>query len=145
MSPEKDIQIIESQPSVKLWGEDLDEIQKHKVYRGKFVMTHDGRLFAKLYPKSVWETIEFFHDMLVKELGVKDPESHDVKELIIGGGKIEVELVDDYAECRLWGKSTIYGDYDPPEVDVAALETEVQESFDLDDMPVSVMFDYEEV
>ena len=144
MSVEKDIHIIENLPAVKIWGEDLDEIKQTKAYKGKFVITHDGRLFVKLYPLNEWNNIEFFHDMLVKELGVKDPESHDVKEIVVGGGKIAVELLGGHAECRLWGKSTIYGDYDSQEVNVSALETEVQEAFDLDDMPVQIIPDDEE-
>ena len=144
MSPESDLKIIQSQPSVKLWGKDLDEIERHKAFKGKFVMAVDGRLFAKLYPKSKWDSIELFHDMVVADLGVGDPESMDVKEQIVGGGKIEVELMDGFAECRLYGKSTIYGDYESDTVNKEALEDEIQDVFGLDDMPVSVIADYEE-
>lgn len=144
MPPESDLKIIQSQPSVKLWGKGLDEIEKHKVFKGKFVMSDDHKLFAKLYPKSEWDGIDLFHDMVVADLGVNNPESMDVKEVIVGGGKIEVELVENHLECRLWGKSTIYGDYDSSHVDTGALEHEIQDVFNLDDMPVQVIPDYEE-
>jgi len=144
MSPEKDLQIIESQPPIKLWGKHLDEIERHKAFKGKFVMTDDHKLFAKLYPKSEWDDVELFHDMVVADLGVNDAESMDVKEVIMGGGKIEVELLEGHVECRLWGKSTIYGDYDSSHVDAKALEDEIQNVFNLDDMPVQVIPDYEE-
>ncbi len=141
---ESDLQLIEEQPLVKLWGEGIDEVQSHKVYKGKFVVTDDRRLFAKLYPKSEWDNIELFHDMVVKELGIKEPESMDVKEVIVGGGKIEIELIENHVECRLYGKSTIYGDYESGDINVSALENEIRETFDLDEMPVSIVPDFEE-
>lgn len=144
MSDAKDIHLIETQPAVRVWGEDLDDLKSVKHYKGKFVMTEDGRLFAKLFPKSTWDSIEFFHDMLVSDLGVQDPESMEVKELIVGGGKIELMLVEGHLECRLYGKSTIYGDYNANAVDPAALEEELQEVFEVDEMPVSVVRDFEE-
>ena len=140
----KDLKIIEDQPPVKIFGEHFDEIKKIKAYKGKFVTTEDGKLFAKLYPKSDWDNMEFFHDDLVGELGVKDAKSMDVKEVVVGGGKIEIELINDYVECRLWGKSTVYGDYNPENIDVAAIETEIKEIFDLDKTPILVVPDFEE-
>lgn len=139
-----DLKIIQSQPSLKIWGEHLDELEKYKVFKGKFVMTDDHKLFAKLFPKSEWDGSAFFHDMLVEELGVNTPKSMEVQERIIGGGKMEVELVGNHLECRLWGKSTIYGDYESSHVDTEALEHEIQDVFNLDDMPVQVIPDYEE-
>lgn len=144
MSAENDLEIIESQPPVKIWGEDFEDIDSIKAYKGKFVMTEDGKLFAKLYPMSEWGNIELFHDMVVSELGVKDAESMDVKDMIIGGGKIEIELIENHIECRLYGKSTIYGDYDADAVDITALEMEIREVFELDEIPVLVIPDYEE-
>ena len=88
--------------------------------------------------------MSFFHDDLVGGLGVKEAESMDVKKVIAGGGKIEIELVDDYVECRIYGKSTVYGDYDPDEIDTSALEDEIRDVFGLDEMPVLVVPDYEE-
>lgn len=140
----KDLKIIEDQPPVKIFGEHFDEIKKIKAYKGKFVTTEDGKLFAKLYPKSDWDNMEFFHDDLVGELGVKDAKSMDVKEVVVGGGKIEIELINDYVECRLCGKSTVYGDYNPENIDVAAIETEIKEIFDLDKTPILVVPDFEE-
>jgi hypothetical protein len=138
-----DIAILDDLPPVRIWGESLDEIDQQKVYRGKFVVTSDGKFFAKLYPAREWEGIEFFHDMLVRELGVKAAESMDVKEAIVGGGKIDLELTSDGVECRLFGKSTIYGDYDPLALDTEAIASEIQEVFDLGDTPVEVIPDYE--
>lgn len=144
MSAEHDLEIIETQPLVKLWGESLDELDSIKRFKGKFVMTGDGKFFAKLYPESEWETCGLYHDMVVRELGVGDPESLDVKDVVIGGGKIAVELLDNRVECRLWGKSTIYGDYDPEHVPSKALLNKLREVFDLDETPIEVIRDYEE-
>ena len=107
------------------------------------MVTFDGKFFAKLYPLKEWDSIEFFHDMLVRELGVNDPEGMDVKEAVVGGGKIDLELLPEYAECRLYGKSTIYGDYDPLTINSEAIANELQEVFDLGDMPVHVIVDHE--
>jgi len=144
MSAESDISAIEEQPPVRLWGEGFDEIEDLKAFKGKFVVTNDGKFFAKLYPKAEWENIELFHDMVVSDLGVDDPKSMDVKEVIVGGGKIEIQLKNDIVECKLYGKSTIYGDYDPDAIDIPALEFEIRNVFDLDEIPVTVMADLEE-
>jgi hypothetical protein len=61
----------------------------------------------------------------------------------VGGGKIEFELMPEYAECRLHGKSTIYGDYDPLTINSDSIENELQEVCDLGDKPVHVIADYE--
>lgn len=144
MSVESDLSVIEEQPLAKLWGDGFDEFQDLKAYKGKFVVTNDGKFFGKLYPKSDWENVELFHDMVVSDLGVEDPKSMDIKEVIIGGGKIEIELKNDLVECRLYGKSTIYGDYDPDAIDISALEFEIRNAFDLDEISVAVMTDLEE-
>ena len=88
MSSERDLKLIEAQPPVKLWGEDLDEIEEHKVYKGKFVETEGGKIFAKLFPKSDWDNIEFFHDMLVKELGVKDVPGNQESQIAVCAGLV---------------------------------------------------------
>ena len=144
MSSENDLLVIEEQPQIKIWGKNFDEFDDIKSFKGRFVVTSDGKLFAKLYPKAEWDNIEIFHDMIVNELGVADPKSFDVKEVIIGGGKIEIELKDDHVECHLYGKSTIYGDYEPEAVDAAALEYEIRNVFDLDEIPINVTADLEE-
>ncbi|MBN2096685.1 hypothetical protein JW752_04825 [Candidatus Peregrinibacteria bacterium] len=144
MSAATDIAVIEDQPRTKLWGEDLDDFKAIKAYKGKFVLSDEGQFFAKLFPKREWDSVSFFHDDLIRELGVKDAKSMDVKEVIIGGGKIEIELFDDYAECRLYGKSTVYGDYNPNDIDTTALETEIRDTFELGDEPVLIVPDFEE-
>ncbi len=144
MTASTDIAAIEDHPRVKLWGEGLDDFKKIKAFKGKFVLSDEGQLFAKFFPKKKWDSVSFFHDDLVRELGVKDAKSMDVKEVIIGGGKIEVELVDDYVECRLYGKSTVYGDYNPDDIDTTAFEEEIRDTFGTGDMPVLVVPDFEE-
>ena len=144
MSVESDLSVIEEQPPAKLWGEGFDEFQDLKAYKGKFVVTNDSKFFAKLYPKAEWENVELFHDIVVSDLGVDDPKSMDIKEIIIGGGKIEIELKNDIVECRLYGNSAIYGDYDPDAIDTSVLEFEVRNVFDLDEIPVKVITDLEE-
>lgn len=138
-----DLAILDDLPRAKVWGEDLEDIEPNRSYCGRFVVTSDGKFFAKLFPPTGAEGDQFFHDMLVRELGVKDPESMDVKEVVTGGGKIEVRLMTESAECRLYGKSTVYGDYDPATIDTEAVAQEVQEAFDLADLPVNVITDYE--
>jgi len=141
---QQDIAIIASQPLVKIWGEDFDEIKNIKFYKGKFVVTEDGQFFAKLYPKKEWDNINFYHDLLVRELGVDDPENMDVKEIVIGGGKIIIEFIENHIECRLYGKSTIYGDYKPTDIDLKAVGMELKEVFGLDEIPVTINPDWEE-
>lgn len=143
MSIERDLEIIEDQPFVKILGEDFDHLTEFRIYKGKFVMTDDGKFLAKLFPKSEWDEIEFFHDMIIEELGIQDAKNMDIKEVVVGGGKIEVELFDTFAECRLYGKSTIYGEYDPASVNSELLGIEIQEVFDLDDLPISVYPDFD--
>lgn len=143
MTSPRDLVLITDLPVVKIWGEDLDLFGDIKSYRGKFVVTADGKFFAKLYPKKTWERIEFFHDTMVKELGVKDAESMDIKEVITGGGRIDVDLLKDSVECRLYGKSTVYGDYEPELIDTEALANELQDVLNIDDLPVQVISDYE--
>lgn len=144
MPSARDLAILEDLPPVKIWGESLDDIGTLKSFRGKFVVTDDGKFFAKLYPAPEWDGIEFFHDMLVRELGVKGAESIDVKEVIVGGGKIDLDLQAGTVKCRLHGKSTVYGDYDPFALDTDAIAIEIQEAFDLGDIPVDVVTDYEQ-
>ena len=144
MSASKDIAMIEDQPRVKIWGEGFDEFKKIKAYKGKFVISDEGQIFAKLFPKAEWENVSFFHDDLVGELGVKDTKSMDVKAVIMGGGKIEIEAIEDYVECRIYGKSTIYGDYNSNDIDTSAIEDEIRDVFELGDTPVLVVPDFEE-
>ena len=143
MSSNRDLAVLDRLPPVKVWGERLDEFDLLKSYRWKFVVTADGKFFAKLYPASDWDNIQFFHDNLVQELGIKDAESMDVKEVIVGGGKIELQLLPKSVECRLYGKSTIYGDYDPLTIDTDILANEIQEICELEDQSVDVIADYE--
>ena len=138
-----DLAILHHLPNVKIWGDSLDEAEDLKSYRGKFVVTADGKFFAKLVPTADWDSVSFFHDTMVKDLGVKDPESMDVKDVIVGGGKIEIKLDDDHAECRLHGKSTVYGDYDPMAIDTESITTELEEVMDLGDRVVEVIPDHE--
>ena len=143
MSASEDIAVIESQPRVKIWGEGFGEFKKTKVYKGKFVITDSGKVFVKLFPKKDWDKVSFFHNQLVEEVGVKNLEGKDMKNLIIGGGKMEIEFIEDYVECCLYGKSGIYGNYNPDDIDTSAIEDEICDVFGLGDMSVLVIPDFE--
>ena len=122
---------------VKIWGDKLDQIAEIKVYKGKFVIKRDGEFFAKLFPKSEWDGASFFHNMILEALGIANSQSPEVMAQVEGGGKMEVELYDDHAECILYGKSTIYGRYNPEDVDVQKLEEAVKDIFHLE-VPVVI-------
>ncbi len=138
-----DLKIVDSLPQIKIWGEDFDKIGNLRFYKGKFVVIDDGKFFAKLFPLSKWDSIEFFHDMLIRELGVNDARSMDIKNVVMGGGKVEVELMDDYIECRLYGKSGIYGNFDSNSIDMNLLENEIRNVFNIDEIPVNIVPNYE--
>jgi len=128
---------------VKIWGDSLEDIAEIKAYKGKFVLTTDGKFYAKLFPKDKWDGSAFFHNMILEELGVENTQSPEVKATVAGGGKIEVELVGDHAECRLYGKSTIYGYYNPDDIDTTKLEECLKEVFHLE-IPISVIPSFQE-
>ncbi len=130
-------------PKTKIWADEPVDLGKVKAYKGKFVMTDEGKFFAKLFPKEEWDGSAFFHNMVLEEMGVQNAQAPSVMKEVPGGGKIEVEMMDDYAEVRLYGKSTIYGRYNPEMVDAGAVEGVVREMFELIDLPVLVIPDYE--
>lgn len=132
-------------PAIKIWSDEPTDLKKVKFYKGKFVITQDGKLFAKLFPQKEYDGSKFFHNMVLEEMGVKDAESAAVKKEVAGGGKMEVELLDDYVEVRLYGKSSIYGPYSADNVDIGELEELVRVMFELDDEPVLVIPDFEEL
>lgn len=144
MSVESDLEVISELPMVKIWGEAFDEIDELKAYRGKFVVTDDGKFFAKLFPMEEWDQVQLFHDMVVNDLGVEDPKSMDIKDVVTGGGKIDIEAKNGRLECRLYGKSVIYGDYEPDLIDEEALRIEIREVFDYDEVPVHIDSDAED-
>jgi hypothetical protein len=49
--------------------------------------------------------------------------------------------MDDYAEVRLYGKSSIYGPYDPDRIDIAEVEGVIRTMFELIDLPILVIPD----
>ena len=106
-------------------------------------MTQDGKFFAKLFPMEEWDGSSFFHNMILEEVGIANSQSSAVLKEVPGGGKIEVEMMDDYVEVRLYGKSTIYGHYNPEAVDIGEIEAVIREMFELIDLPVLVIPDYE--
>ncbi|QQR83834.1 hypothetical protein IPJ72_01335 [Candidatus Peregrinibacteria bacterium] len=75
------------------------------------------------------------------ELGVSNPKSIDVKEVIIGGGKIEVEWVHNHMVCRLGGKSTVYGDHDSGSLPLEEIEQEIQDVFDCEGAEIVLELD----
>jgi len=127
---------------VKIWGDALEEIADIKAYKGKFVI-REGQFLAKLFPKAEWDGSVFFHNMILEELGVEDAQSQAVMETVAGGGKIEVELFDEHLECRLYGKSTIYGPYNADDVDTSQIEEALEAVFHLG-IPISVIPSFQE-
>ena len=60
-----------------------------------------------------------------------------------GGGKMDVELINDYVEVRLYGRSTNYGHYNPDCVNIEAIEGIIHTMFELLDLPILVVPDFE--
>lgn len=129
-------------PQTKIWADEPTNLSK-TAYKGKFVITNDGKLFAKLFPQKEFDGSKFFHNMVLEEMGVKNAESPAVKKEMDGGGKIEVELIEDYVEVRLYGKSTIYGQYNADCVDIGSIEEVIRTMFELLDLPILVIPDLE--
>lgn len=130
-------------PQIKIWADEPVNLGKVKRYKGKFVMTNEGKFFAKLFPEEAFDGSSFFHNMLLEEMGIEKADSPAVKNGIGGGGKIEVELIDDYVEVRLYGKSGIYGPYKPDCVNIGSIEEVISTMFELIDMPILVIPDLE--
>lgn len=130
-------------PQIKIWADELTNLSKVKAYKGKFVMTNDGKFFAKLFPKEEYDGSSFFHNDILEEMGVKNADSPAVKKEMEGGGKIEVELINDYVEVRLYGKSSVYGLYNPDCIDIGEIEGVIRVMFDLIDLPILVIPDFE--
>ncbi len=129
-------------PQIKIWADEPTNLGK-TPYKGKFVITNEGKFFAKLFPKKEFDGSAFFHNMVLEEMGVNKAESPAVKKEMDGGGKIEVEMIDDYVEVRLYGKSTIYGPYKADCVDIGEIEGLIRVMFDLADLPILVIPDVE--
>ena len=140
-----DLSVLKGLADFEIWGEDFKHYQEDRFYKGKFVLTDAGKFLAKLVPKEKYAKIELFHNSMLKDLGVQNPDSPEVKKAIAGGGKIEIELIGDYMECRLYGESQTYGKYNMFDVDLPGLEKAVEETFGVGGMPVLVIPDYENV
>ncbi len=138
-----DINVLKNLPDIHIWGEDIKEFGKINLLKGKFVITSDGKFIAKVFTLDKWDKANFFHNMLLEELGIKNPESAQMKKEIMGGGKIEIETIGDYAECRLRGKSGIYGHYNKSDIDIAKMEIAIEATFHLGMMPVLVIPDFD--
>ena len=130
-------------PKIKIWTDEPPDLSKVKVYKGKFIITEDDKLFAKLFPKEEYDGSAFFHNEILEEMGVGKAESPAVKKEVQGGGKIEVELIEDYVEVRFYGKSSVYGQYNSDCIDIAAVEEVINTMFELIDLPVLVIPDFE--
>lgn len=128
-------------PRIKIWTDEPADLGKHKLYKGKFVVTRSNKFFAKLFPEQEWNVSSFFHSMILEEMGIEHSDSPAVKKEIKGGGTIEVELIDDYVEVRLYGKSSIYGPYQPDCVDIGGIEAIIRTMFDLMDISILVIPD----
>lgn len=140
-----DLAVLKGLPDFEIWGEDFKHFREDRFFKGKFVLTDEGKFVAKLVPKEKYEKIELFHNSMLKELGVKNPDSAEVKKAIAGGGKIEIELIGDYMECRLFGESQTYGKYNALDIDLPGLEKAIDEEFGIGGMTVLVIPDYENV
>lgn len=130
-------------PQIKIWTDEAPNLAQVKFYKGKFVVTEDYKFFAKLFSKDKWDGSTFFHNMVLEEMGVEKADSPSVKKEMLGGGKIEVELINDYVEVRLYGKSTIYGHYIPENIDIGEIEGVIRTMFDIVDLPILVIPDFE--
>ncbi|MBU0577028.1 hypothetical protein KJ742_04025 [Patescibacteria group bacterium] len=140
-----DINVLKNLPEIKIWGEGLEDIYELKNYKGKFVITDDGKFIAKVLPRSDYNKAELFHDKILEELGVKNPTSAEMKKVVVGGGKIEIELIGDYVECRLYGVSQTYGSYDASDIDQAKMERAIEAALHLGMMPILVVPDFEKM
>jgi len=129
-------------PQIKIWADEPISLSK-TACKGKFVMTTDGKFFAKLFPKEEFDGSKFFHNMVLEEMGIENADSPAAKKEVEGGGKIEVELIDDYVEVRLYGKSSIYGPYNSDCIDIGAIEGVIRTMFELEDLPILVIPDLE--
>jgi len=136
-------EVLKKLPAVNISAGGLD-LYALKALKGKFVVTGDGKFLARLFPKEEWDGSSYFHYQIVEELGVKDAEKPHVKALMAGGGKMELELMDDYVECRLYGVSTTYGSYKVSDIDMAQLEQAIEARFHLGMMPIVVIPDFRE-
>ena len=139
----QDLETIKNLPSIKIWGEDLEDIYNIKRYKGKFVITDSGKFIAKILPKDKYDKTDIYHNTMLEDLGVENPESPVMKRAIVGGGKIEVELIQDYVECRIYGSSQTYGGYDKTDIDLARMEKAIEATFHLGMMPILVVPDFE--
>ncbi len=137
-----DAEILKSLPPIKIWGNRLEDIYNVKAYKGKFVITDDGKFIAKIFPKDEYDSTDLYHNSMLLDLGIKNPDSAEMKRAIAGGGKIEIELVEDYVECRLYGDSQTYGHYNKADIDIARMETALEAEFDLGMMPILVIPDF---
>lgn len=138
-----DIEVLKNLPEIKIWGEEFEKIDQIRHYKGKFVITAGGKFIAKLLPKNQYDTTKLWHNTMLKELAVKKPESPAMKKEIVGGGKIELEMIGDYVECRFYGKSSVYGNYDPTDIDMAKMERAIEATFHLGMMPVLIIPNFE--
>lgn len=131
-------------PKIKIWADEPLDFSKTKHFKGKFIVTTKGKFYAKLFPFREYEKTKFYHNEILEGMGVKNPTSAAVKKEVQGGGKIEVELISDYVEVRLYGSSSIYGDYIPEDVDIGEIEKLIRVMFEVRTLPVLVVPDYKE-
>jgi hypothetical protein len=134
-------EVLKGLPAITLLTDGLD-LYAQRALKGKFVVTADGKFLARLFPREEWDGSKYFHFQIVEECGVEDGTKEEVMDLMAGGGKMELELMDDYAECRLYGVSTTYGPYNVSDIDIAKLEQAIEACFHLGMMPVVVIPDF---
>ena len=145
MTKINDAEILKHLPNIKIWGEDFEQFGKIKLFKGKFVIADDGKFIAKIVPKEKYEKMDIYHNKMLYDIGVQDPDSEEMHNLIIGGGKIELEMIDDYAECRFYDKSQTYGPYSKDKINIAEMEKAIQTTFHLGMTPILVIPDFENI
>jgi hypothetical protein len=135
----QNLQTMDALAPFHLKGVDFDRLYELRHYKGKFLLTESGQFIAKIISNADWRQKEFLHKEVLVELGIRDPLDKEVKKHIVGGGLLDLELIDDYVELRLSGSSGDYGDYDPESIDLAGLERAIENAFGLGMMPVLVI------
>jgi hypothetical protein len=142
MQKTNDIEILNNLPNIKIWGEDFEKFGKIKLFKGKFVITNKGKFIAKIVPKEKYAQMDIYHNKMLYDIGIQDPDSKEMHNLITGGGKIELEMINDYAEFRIYGESQTYGPYNKDDINIAEIEKAIEATFHLGMTPILVIPDF---
>lgn len=139
MTKNQDIKIINNLPKITIWGDNFEDFSIIKFFKGKFVVTDDGKLIIKIIPKKEYDKSILYHNTMLEDLGITNSTSPDMYKKIVGGGKVEVKMIGEYVECRLYGKSTTYGYYDKKNINKVDIENAIRDIFEIIEIPVLVI------